>query len=68
MTTDTWPRGTIVQRKDGKRGPPPYRFKGTVCGEYDNPVTGQHGYAICSFAESGCIQIFPEEQLEIVNG
>lgn len=54
----------VVQRKDGRRGPPPYRFRGVVCGTYVNPVTGSEGSVVCSYAEPGCIQVFPNEQLE----
>ena len=60
----TFQMGEIVQRKDGRRGPPPYRFRGPVCGSYVNPVTQQRGYVVSSLAEPGCCQIFPEEQLE----
>ena len=59
--------GTIMQRKDTKRGPPPYRFRGIVCGHYLNPVTKQAGYVISSLAEPGCCQIYPAEQLELVS-
>lgn len=54
----------IVQRKDRNVGPPPYRFKGPVCGHYINPVTGECGVVVMSTAEMGCCQIFPNYMVE----
>ena len=67
-----WPSqfalGSAVQRKPRKDGtPPPYRFLGTVCGAYRNPVTGEPGAVVSSFAETGCIQVFPDYMLEQVS-
>lgn len=58
-------RGEKVQRKTHSNGKPPaYYFRGTVCGEYANPVTGEHGYAVSLDHDPGCIQIFPAYMLE----
>lgn len=58
-------RGQKVQRKNHASGKPPaYRFRGTVCGEYANPHTGEHGYAVSLDHDPGCVQIFPHYMLE----
>lgn len=64
---EEWPIGMTVQRKNTSRGAPPYRFRGEVCGHYRNPETGQLGVVVSSFAEPGCCQIFPVEQMEPVD-
>ena len=66
-----WPSqfalGSAVQRKSRKDGtPPPYRFAGAVCGACRNPVTGEPSAVVSSFAEPGCIQVFPDYMLEQV--
>ena len=48
--------------------PPAYRFRGTVCGEYDNPATGEHGYNVSLAHDPGCIQNFPGYMLEPWSG
>ena len=59
--------GAEVQRKSRADGtPPPYRFSGEVCGSYINPKTGECGANVMSYAEEGCIQIFPDYMLELV--
>jgi len=59
--------GAVVHRKNRANGTaPPYRFKGGVCGSYYNPVTGESGACVHSYAEPGCIQIFPDYMLELV--
>lgn len=59
-------RGDKVQRRDRADGSPPaYRFRGTICGEYSNPVTGEKGYAVSLDYDPGCIQIFPAYMLEL---
>lgn len=58
-------RGDKVQRKNHANGrPPAYRFRGTVCGEYENPHTGEYGYAVSLDHDPGCVQIFPAYMLE----
>lgn len=62
-------RGDRVQRRahaDGRL--PAYRFRGTVCGEYDNPATGEHGYNVSLAHDPGCIQNFPGYMLEPWSG
>lgn len=72
MTSD-WPShllryGTVVQLKNRSNGKPPtYRFQGSICGWYYNSVSDEHGYAINSINELGCIQIFPSNRVEVVS-
>lgn len=62
-------RGDRVQRRSHADGrPPAYRFRGTVCGEYDNPATGEHGYNVSLAHDPGCIQNFPGYMLEPWSG
>ena len=57
--------GDRVQRKNKPDGTPPvYRFLGEVCGSYRNPMTGECGANVMSYAERGCIQLFPDYMLE----
>lgn len=54
-----------VQRRNHADGrPPAYRFRGTVCGEYLNPATGEQGYNVSLAHDPGCIQNFPGYMLE----
>jgi len=58
--------GDKVQRRPTPSGKEPaYLFKGTVCGSYANPVTGDFGRAVSLDQDPGCIQIFPDYMLEL---
>lgn len=64
-TDGPFKRGDKVQRRNHADGrAPAYRFRGTVCGEYDNPATGEHGYNVSLAHDPGCIQNFPGYMLE----
>ena len=57
--------GDKVQRRDLPRGKQPaYRFKGTICGWYTNPVTKEPGWVVSLDHDPGCCQLFPEYMLE----
>lgn len=60
----------VVQRKLKQDGTVPvYSFKGIVCGSYKNPAdkSSGGGAVVMSLAEYGCVQVFPDYMLEVVD-